>query len=230
MSTFARSPEEAYENDAHDPLLDDWFAGRHRGREHSRRELEALVRALALRPDLWRGWVAHSPVERIYTRLHLDENLEVWLICWSRLQDTGFHDHDRSRGAVAVVDGAVAERRLGVGPVTPATAVHGVGSTFSFGAAHIHDVSQTGPEPGDVAPRVLSAAGSDGLLRGGRRRAPVAPGRRRGGGVLLRSDVGARVPGDPRPSLAGRHDIETSSSRSSSVGLIVDPTTSLRDR
>ena len=36
MSTFARSPEEAYENDAYDPLLDDWFAGRHRGREHSR--------------------------------------------------------------------------------------------------------------------------------------------------------------------------------------------------
>src|SRR6476620_1573511 len=131
MSTFARSPEEAYENDAHDPLLDDWFAGRHPGREHSRRELEALVRALALRPDLWRGWVAHSPVERI----------------WSRLQDTGFHDHDRSRGAVAVLDGAVAERRLGVGPVTPATAVYGAGSTFSFGAAHIHDVSQTGRSP-----------------------------------------------------------------------------------
>lgn len=172
MSTFARSPEEAYENDAYDPLLDDWFAGRHRGRERSRRELEALVRALALRPDLWRGWVAHSPVERIYTRLHLDENLEVWLICWSRLQDTGFHDHDRSRGAVAVVDGAVAERRLGVGPVTPATAVYGVGSTFSFGAAHIHDVSQTGRSPATslhaYSPRLgqmgFYEVGADGLL------------------------------------------------------------------
>jgi predicted metal-dependent enzyme (double-stranded beta helix superfamily) len=74
-------------------------------------------------------------------------NFEVWLICWSRLQDTGFHDHDGSRGAVAVVDGALAERRLAIGSVAPATAVFAEGSSFSFGAAHIHDVSQTGPVP-----------------------------------------------------------------------------------
>ena len=147
MSTFARAPEGARELEAADPALDAWFAERRRGREHSRRELEVLVRSLALRSDLWRGWVAHSAVERLYTRLHLDQNLEVWLICWSRLQDTGFHDHDRSRGAVAVVDGTLAERRLGIGPVAPATAVFGEGSSFSFGAAHIHDVSQTGPVP-----------------------------------------------------------------------------------
>ena len=144
MSTFARAPEGAHENDDFDPLLTEWFEERHRGREHSRRELDALVRMLALRADLWRPWVAHSPVERIYTRLHLDENLEVWLICWSRLQDTGFHDHDGSRGAVAVVDGALAERRLAVGGVTPPTTVWQAGSTFSFGASHVHDVSQTG--------------------------------------------------------------------------------------
>ena len=144
MSTFARAPEGAHENDAYDPLLTAWFEERHPGREHSRRELEALVRVLALRADLWRPWVAHSLVERIYTRLHLDDNLEVWLICWSRLQDTGFHDHDGSRGAVAVVDGALAERRLAVAGVTPPTAVYQAGSTFSFGASHVHDVSQTG--------------------------------------------------------------------------------------
>jgi hypothetical protein len=127
--------------------------------------------------------VAHSALERIYTRLHLDQNLEVWLICWSRLQDTGFHDHDGSRGAVAVVDGALAERRLGIGSVAPPTAVFSEGSSFSFGAAQLSVASQTGG-PDDVPPRV-PAAGSDGLLRGGRRRAPVAPGGRCGGGVLL---------------------------------------------
>ena len=172
MSTFARAPEGAHEFEAADPALDAWFAERRRGREHSRRELEALVRSLALRPDLWRGWVAHSAVERIYTRLHLDQNLEVWLICWSRLQDTGFHDHDRSRGAVAVVDGALAERRLGVGQVAPATAVFGERSSFSFGAAHIHDVSQTGPVPATsihaYSPRLgqmgFYEVGADGLL------------------------------------------------------------------
>src|SRR6478736_884695 len=144
MSTFARVPEGAHEIEAGDPALEAWFAERHHGREHSRRELETLVRSLALRPGLWRGWVAHSAVERIYTRLHLDQNLEVWLICWSRLQDTGFHDHDVSRGAVAVVDGALAERRLSIGSVAPPTVVYGSGNTFSFDGSHIHDVSQTG--------------------------------------------------------------------------------------
>src|SRR6476619_1346050 len=134
MSTFARVPVGAHEIEAGDPALDARFARRRNGRDHSRRELEAMVRSLALRPELWRGWVAHSAVERIYTRLHLDQNLEVWLICWSRLQGTGLHAHDGSRGAVAVVDGSLAERRLAVGGVTPPTAGGQAGSTFSFGA------------------------------------------------------------------------------------------------
>ena len=62
MSTFARTPEGSHENDAFDPALTEWFDERHRGREHSRRELEGLVRTLALRSDLWRPWVAHSAV------------------------------------------------------------------------------------------------------------------------------------------------------------------------
>ena len=57
-------------------------------------------------------------------------------------------------------------------PVTPATAVHGVGSTFSFGAAHIHDVSQTGRSPATslhaYSPRLgqmgFYEVGADGLL------------------------------------------------------------------
>jgi predicted metal-dependent enzyme (double-stranded beta helix superfamily) len=77
-------------------------------------------------------------------RLHLDEHLEVWLICWSQRQDTGFHDHDRSRGAVAVVEGALAERRLAVGGPPPPTSIYPTGASFSFGATHIHDVFQTG--------------------------------------------------------------------------------------
>ena len=67
-----------------------------------------------------------------------------WLICWSQRQDTGFHDHDGSRGAVAVVGGALAERRLAAGCAQPPTAIHPAGAAFSFGATHIHDVSQTG--------------------------------------------------------------------------------------
>jgi len=143
MATFARGPAESNETVADDAALAAWMSERGRGREVTRAELEELARALATRPDLWRRHVRHSPVERLYVRLHLDPRLEVWLICWSQRQDTGFHDHDGSRGAVAVVQGALRERRLAVGE-SPPTAVYPEGATFSFGATHIHDVAQTG--------------------------------------------------------------------------------------
>jgi hypothetical protein len=41
-----------------------------------------------------------------------DEHMTGWLICWMDEHDTGFHDHDRSAGAVAVVGGQVREERL----------------------------------------------------------------------------------------------------------------------
>ena len=144
MATFARDPSQAGETLAADAALDAWLAGHDLRREWTRAELEVLVRELATRPDLWRQHVRHSPVERLYVRLHLDDHLEVWLICWSQSQDTGFHDHDRSRGAVSVVGGALAERRLAVGGPPPPTAIYPTGAAFSFGATHIHDVSQTG--------------------------------------------------------------------------------------
>jgi predicted metal-dependent enzyme (double-stranded beta helix superfamily) len=144
MGTFARDAAVANETVAADAALDAWMAARDLGREWARAELEELVRELAARPDLWAHHVRHSPVERIYVRLHLDEHLELWVICWSQRQDTGFHDHDGSRGAVAVLGGALAERRLAVGGPPPPTAIHPSGAAFSFGAAHIHDVSQTG--------------------------------------------------------------------------------------
>jgi predicted metal-dependent enzyme (double-stranded beta helix superfamily) len=143
MATFVRDAALANETVAADLELDMWLGERDLGRESTRAELETLVRELAARPDLWRRHVRHSPVERLYVRLHLDSNLEVWLICWSQKQDTGFHDHDGSRGAVAVVGGALRERRLALGSQSP-TAVYPTGADFSFGATHIHDVSQTG--------------------------------------------------------------------------------------
>ena len=90
-------------------------------------------------------WCSHSTSERFYVRLHLDSTLEVWLICWSKQQDTGFHDHNGSRGAVAVTDGALEERRLAVAAGPTPSVIHSSGTVFSFGSTHIHDVSQTGP-------------------------------------------------------------------------------------
>ena len=61
-----------------------------------------------------------TPDQRHYEELRRDDDVAVWLICWMDDHDTGFHDHDLSGGAVAVVEGAVAEDRLALGgpPVT----------------------------------------------------------------------------------------------------------------
>jgi predicted metal-dependent enzyme (double-stranded beta helix superfamily) len=109
-------------------------------------ELLAYVRALAARPERWVHLVAHDPERRNYHELERDEHLAVWLICWSNEQDTGFHDHDLSAGAVAVVAGAVREERLTLGG-PPTSLIVGAGGAFTFTASDIHRVHHVGAAP-----------------------------------------------------------------------------------
>jgi predicted metal-dependent enzyme (double-stranded beta helix superfamily) len=78
-------------------------------------ELRRLVRGFAARPHAWEQLVEHDPQQRRYHELERDDHVSVWLLCWSDEQDTGFHDHDLSAGAVAVVAGQVREERLTLG-------------------------------------------------------------------------------------------------------------------
>jgi predicted metal-dependent enzyme (double-stranded beta helix superfamily) len=109
-------------------------------------DLEAVVLELAGRPERWRHHVRHAPDRRHYAELHRDDALAVWLICWMDDHDTGFHDHDLSCGAVAVVAGAVAEDRLVLGGA-PTTRTVAAGGAFSFTAADIHRVRHAGAVP-----------------------------------------------------------------------------------
>ncbi len=120
-----------------------------RGRDLTNDELLGVANLIATRPELWREHVRHDPAHRTYAELLRDEHLDVWLICWSHDHDTGFHDHDLSAGAVAVVDGAVREERLVLGrPVdAPVTRTVGAGTSFDFGASDIHRVLHAGGEP-----------------------------------------------------------------------------------
>lgn len=102
-------------------------------------ELEALAASIAQQPGLWRHLVAfgEGEGERVYASLHRDAHVDVWLLCWTPENDTGWHDHDVSSGAVAVVEGELVENNL--------TLLHGAretrvaaGSVFSFGPDHIH--------------------------------------------------------------------------------------------
>jgi hypothetical protein len=119
---------------------------RPRGRDLSGPELEAFVGELAERPELWIHLVKHDSTQRVYEELLSDEHITAWLICWMDEHDTGFHDHDVSSGAVAVVSGAVREERLAIeGPTR--TGVYRAGASFHFSAADIHRVSHAGSDP-----------------------------------------------------------------------------------
>src|SRR5438046_9440398 len=71
-----------------------------------------LAREYASRPELWEHLVHHDPGQRTFELLRDDDEVTAWVICWMEDHDTGFHDHDVSRGAVGVVQGQVVEERL----------------------------------------------------------------------------------------------------------------------
>jgi predicted metal-dependent enzyme (double-stranded beta helix superfamily) len=119
---------------------------RPRGRDLSGPELQTFVAELADWPELWIHYIKHDSTQRLYEELLTDDHLTAWLICWMDDHDTGFHDHDRSAGAVAVVSGAVREERLAIdGPPRERTCA--VGETFHFSPADIHRVSHAGSDP-----------------------------------------------------------------------------------
>jgi predicted metal-dependent enzyme (double-stranded beta helix superfamily) len=119
---------------------------RPRGRDLSGPELEAFVGELADRPELWIHLVKHDSSQRVYEELLSDDHVTAWLICWMDDHDTGFHDHDVSAGAVAVVSGAVCEQRLRIdGP--PRDRRFATGDTFHFSPADIHRVRHGGGDP-----------------------------------------------------------------------------------
>ncbi|HXA53700.1 MAG TPA: cysteine dioxygenase family protein [Solirubrobacteraceae bacterium] len=119
---------------------------RPRGRDLTIPELRAFVTELAGRPELWIDFVAHDTDQRHYEELLCDEHLTAWLICWMNDHDTGFHDHDISAGAVAVVGGSVREERLALGR-EPRARRFSVGDTFHFSSADIHRIRHAGSGP-----------------------------------------------------------------------------------
>jgi quercetin dioxygenase-like cupin family protein len=109
-------------------------------------QLEAFVAGLAASEERWRHHVRHSEELRVTEQIWDDEQVNAWLICWSEDQDTGFHDHDESAAAIAVISGRVREDRFRVGG---APRVHelGAGSVFTVPPVAIHRVLHAGEGP-----------------------------------------------------------------------------------
>lgn len=100
-------------------------------------ELTELVQRLADEPERWSELIGYDDDERVYASLHRDDYVDVWLLCWTEVNDTGWHDHDISSGAVHVVRGALVESNPRIGG-EPASRIVGQGETFSFAPDHIH--------------------------------------------------------------------------------------------
>ncbi|MCW2528390.1 MAG: cysteine dioxygenase [Pseudonocardiales bacterium] len=117
-------------------------------RDLDRAELLDLAASVAASPALWQQHVAFDDDNRHYVALHRDAFVDVWVLCWTEQNDTGWHDHDISSGAVAVIEGALTEHNLAVDRPSVANDVEH-GHVFSFGPDHIHRL--TGRDSGSVS-------------------------------------------------------------------------------
>jgi len=106
-------------------------------RDLTQAELEELAAAVAQQPEEWAHLVAFDGDERVYASLHRDAHVDLWLLCWTPENNTGWHDHDVSSGAVAVLAGGLVENNLTLAEGSRETRV-GAGRVFSFGPDHIH--------------------------------------------------------------------------------------------
>ena len=109
-----------------------------------RPELLRLVEHVSARSELWSPHLDLGATTRTYAALHRDASVDVWAIFWLPENDTGWHDHDTSSGAVRVVEGALEEHALLVARPERRTR-YGAGASFAFGPSHIHRLTCAEP-------------------------------------------------------------------------------------
>jgi hypothetical protein len=177
--------------------LRDWIHERvPAGENLLRPQLSALAVALGSEPRFWRHLVRHDPKTRYFNQLYRDVNLDLWLICWLDTQDTGYHDHDLSSGAVYIVEGSLSEDyfyRDAAGWIDVRTRERHAGDVFHFDASSIHGLRHAGGppatslhayspalwrmgyyEPGEVGLRRTSITYADEMASGGHSLEPAS--------------------------------------------------------
>jgi Cysteine dioxygenase type I len=116
----------------------------------TRPQLRELAVAIGSEPRFWREHVHHDPNTRYFMQLYRDANVDVWLICWLDAQDTGYHDHDLSSGAVHVLEGTLREDYFYRDPdgwVRERSRDRGPGAVFDFDGSSIHGMRHAGGPP-----------------------------------------------------------------------------------
>lgn len=102
-----------------------------------RPQLEQVAQTIAARREIWTPHLDLTAGVRTYASLHRDADLDVWALFWLPDNDTGWHDHDVSSGAVHVVSGSIEEHAL-LHAAPDRHRSFQAGATFSFGPSHIH--------------------------------------------------------------------------------------------
>ncbi len=92
--------------------------------------------------------------ERWFTRLHGDDELDVWLISWVPERSTELHDHGGSLGALTVVSGALSETRWDGGALRERRLEAGDQAGFPLG--WVHDVVWAPSAPSTIQAPTLS--------------------------------------------------------------------------
>jgi predicted metal-dependent enzyme (double-stranded beta helix superfamily) len=110
-----------------------------------RDELRELVTRIAADRSHWQPLVRFDAAGRHFQQLWRDDHVDIWVISWVNGNDTGFHDHDTSCGAVAVVEGEVIEERLTLAG-EPRRLTHAARDVFDFDASHVHRMCQDSSE------------------------------------------------------------------------------------
>lgn len=120
------------------------------GENLSREDLAEFAVALGKERRLWEAYVRHDKDQRYFFQLYRDPNLDIWLICWENAQDTGYHDHDLSCGAVHVVEGTLVEDYLfrdDDGWIKERTRERAAGTVWHFDPSSIHGLRHAGGPP-----------------------------------------------------------------------------------
>lgn len=83
--------------------------------------------------------------KRWFTRLHADEELDVWLISWVSGHTTELHDHGGSLGALTVLSGSLREYRWDGKRLR--SRLLDAGDQAAFPLGWVHDISGSSAEP-----------------------------------------------------------------------------------
>ena len=122
-------------------------------------------------PQQWRTWSSTTARRARYSELLRNDDVAAWLICWMDEQDTGFHDHDVSAGAVGGRRRAACARTGSCSASSPSLARRAGRRSRSPSRPPTSTASSTRRRARGHAARVLAAAVADGDLRGAARRA-----------------------------------------------------------